>query len=44
MVATLCPESRLQCQILDVGCGKGFAGEYLKAEGFLHISGNDCSK
>ena len=22
--------NRLKCQILDVGCGKGFAGELLK--------------
>lgn len=36
--------NKLKCQILDLGCGKGYVGEYLKADGFLHITGVDCSK
>jgi len=36
--------NKLKCQVLDVGCGKGEVGEYLKQDGFLHISGMDCSK
>ena len=31
-------------RILDVGCGKGYVGEYLKADGFFRITGMDCSK
>ena len=33
-----------KCPILDVGCGMGSVGEYLKQDGFLNISGIDCSK
>ena len=29
---------------MDVGCGKGFVGEYLKTDGFFRIAGMDCSK
>ena len=36
--------NRLKCQILDVGCGKGFVGELLKGMGFFRLSGIDCSK
>jgi len=36
--------NKLKCQILDLGCGKGYVGEYLRADGFLHITGIDCSK
>lgn len=36
--------NKLKCQILDIGCGKGYVGEYLKADGFLHIHGLDCSR
>lgn len=36
--------SKLKCQVLDVGCGKGHVGEYLKNDGYLHITGLDCSK
>lgn len=36
--------SKLKCQVLDVGCGKGHVGEYLKNDGFLHITGMDCSR
>lgn len=34
----------MKCNVLDVGCGKGHVGEYLKHDGFLHITGMDCSK
>lgn len=34
----------MRAQILDIGCGKGHVGEYLKNDGFMHISGMDCSK
>ena len=44
MVSKLCTLNRYKCQILDVGCGKGFVGEYLKNDGFFRISGMDCSK
>jgi len=36
--------NKLRCQILDLGCGKGYVGEYLKNDGYLHINGMDCSK
>lgn len=36
--------NKLRCKVLDVGCGKGHVGEYLKNDGFLHITGMDCSK
>ena len=36
--------SKLKCQVLDVGCGKGHVGEYLKNDGYLHITDLDCSK
>lgn len=36
--------NKLRCQVLDVGCGKGHVGEYLKDDGFLHITGLDCSR
>ena len=44
MMSKLCTLNRHKCQILDVGCGKGFVGEYLKLDGFFRISGMDCSK
>lgn len=34
----------LKSKILDLGCGKGYVGEYLKQDGFSHITGVDCSK
>lgn len=34
----------MKVKILDLGCGKGYVGEYLKADGFLHITGFDCSR
>lgn len=40
----LCNMSKLQAQILDVGCGKGLTGEYLKKDGFMHITGMDASQ
>lgn len=36
--------NKLKTQILDLGCGKGHVGEYLKQDGFLHITGIDCSR
>jgi len=35
--------NRLKCQILDVGCGKGHAGELLKSMGFFRLTGMDVS-
>ncbi len=29
--------------VLEIGCGKGFSGEYLKEEGFHNVYGVDCS-
>jgi len=40
----LITSNKLKVQILDLGCGKGYVGEYLKADGYLHITGVDCSK
>merc|ERR1711981_1033806 len=34
---------RSRCQILDVGCGKGFIGQYLRTDGFRKITGMDLS-
>lgn len=31
-------------KILDIGCGKGHLGEYLRQDGFCNITGIDCSK
>ena len=44
LVSQLCPENRVKTQILDIGCGKGYVGQYLKETGFLNIQGIDCSK
>merc|ERR1711981_353518 len=44
LLEELCQENKLKTKVLDVGCGKGFVGEYLKKDGFLHITGMDCSK
>lgn len=44
IVEELCNKLRFASKVLDIGCGKGFVGEYLKACGFLHITGMDCSK
>lgn len=44
LVSQLCPENRLSTQILDVGCGKGYVGQYLKETGFMNLHGIDCSK
>ena len=35
--------NRLKCQILDVGCGKGYVGEILKGMGFFRLTGMDIS-
>lgn len=43
MVRDLCSENPFKTEVLEVGCGKGFAGEYLKEEGFHNVSGIDCS-
>ena len=34
----------MTCKVLNVGCGKGYVGEYLRNDGFQHIVGMDCSK
>jgi len=44
MVSKLCSTKKLTCKILDVGCGKGYVGEYLRADGFQYIVGMDYSK
>jgi len=36
--------NELKSKILDIGCGKGYVGEYLKQDGFANITGLDCSK
>lgn len=36
-------EQKHKVNILDMGCGKGFLGKYLKDEGFLKTTGMDCS-
>lgn len=38
------PINRLKTEILDVGCGKGFVGQYLKEDGFQQIHGMELSK
>lgn len=43
MVRDLCSDNPFKTEVLEVGCGKGFAGEYLKEEGFHNVSGIDCS-
>ena len=35
---------RQKVRILDIGCGKGYLGEYLKEAGFLQMTGIDNSK
>ena len=35
--------TKLKCQILDVGCGKGYAGDILKQLGFFRLTGIDMS-
>ena len=42
-VEKLNSQNRLKCQILDVGCGKGYVGELLKQMGFFRLSGMDVS-
>jgi len=36
--------NKLTARVLDIGCGKGHVAEYLKTDGFQHITGWDCSK
>lgn len=43
MVTKLCNANPFTTMVLEVGCGKGFAGEYLKEEGFHNVYGVDCS-
>lgn len=44
MVSKLSPDERQTIKVLDVGCGKGEVGKYLKEVGFHHTTGLDCSK
>ena len=43
MVKGLCRKNPFTTEVLEIGCGKGFAGEYLKHEGFHNVIGVDCS-
>ena len=43
MVKGLCRKNPFTTEVLEIGCGKGFAGEYLKHEGFHNVVGVDCS-
>ena len=43
LVASLCRENPFHTEVLEIGCGKGYAGEYLKEEGFHNVYGVDCS-
>lgn len=43
LVANLCRDNPFHTEVLEIGCGKGFAGEYLKEEGFHNVYGIDCS-
>ena len=43
MVKELCRKNPFTTEVLEIGCGKGFAGEYLKHEGFHNVYGVDCS-
>jgi predicted TPR repeat methyltransferase len=36
-------EQKHKVHVLDIGCGKGFLGEYLKEEGYMKTTGMDCS-
>ena len=42
-MANLCRDNPFHTEVLEIGCGKGFAGEYLKEEGFHNVYGIDCS-
>ena len=37
MVSNLCSMNPHHCKVLDMGCGRGCVGDYLKAEGFHYI-------
>ena len=37
-------ENRRKTYILDVGCGKGYVGQYLNVDGFRQIHGMELSK
>ena len=43
MVTKLCTQNPFNTMVLEIGCGKGFSGEYLKEEGFHNVYGVDCS-
>ena len=36
--------NKYKTEILDVGCGNGYVGLYLKQLGFIRIYGSDCSR
>jgi len=44
MVSQLCNTNKLTTKILDIGCGKGYVGEYLRNDGYQYIIGMDYSK
>lgn len=45
LVDQLCGDARkLSCTVLDVGCGNGYVGQYLKELGFFKIQGIDCRR
>ena len=37
-------QNKLHTRILDVGCGKGYLGNFLKADGFMQVQGMDRDK
>ena len=41
MVSNLCKMDKELVQILDVGCGPGYVGQYLKQDGYANIDGMD---
>lgn len=43
MVCTFHEGNRQKCQILEIGCGKGYAGQFFKDEGFQNVHGIDSS-
>jgi len=44
LVEELSSGNTLKTQILDVGCGNGYVGQYLREIGYKEIHGIDCSR